>query len=144
MTPKELTIGNWIIDRDTCPKNGIYFQIEEIKKRDGVLGFVYNNGNCWSTHPKQVPLTEAMFDYELFEISNAYGIHEGMAKMFSYIDSSETDIDFVHYNGKFYFYKTTYGNNWGYIQREVKYLHEIQNIINSLTETEFTLNPNTK
>lgn len=143
MRANELRINNWVFNTTTCEYMLVYpmmiHQLSEIERKHGSLD---------ESNIKPIPLTEEMFSPEYFEIDTASGSYNGTAKRFVYLYDSESNNDndaygacchFALYNGKFYYYTSIDLNYYGYLEREVKYLHEVQNIIFALTNTELPI-----
>lgn len=125
---EEFRINNYIVDYETEP---YYFKIEEIKRNEqGNLACYYRNGSCWSIAPDRVELTEEIllkcgFIEELYN----YFLDIGQRITLVYFDRNECQFSILQDSKEI---ALKFG--------AVKYLHQLQNLIHSLTNEELTVN----
>lgn len=109
MESQELRIGNWV------NKNGKHFEIEESKH----IGLFFEY--------EPIELTEEI----LLKIPNIkeqeYNCVHGNLKGWS-IETENSSLDIVLFDGNFCLYTMTDDVYWGYVENEINYLHDLQNV----------------
>ena len=152
---KEYRIGNYILDYECEP---YYFPIEEIKKNEqGNLAVYYRKGSCMSVDPEPIPLSEDILlkcgfiekylvqwngngaDYQPEDVCTQqkdFIINSFIVRYETFTANGESSTDlFCGLIGDWY-ERITFDC---LPKHELQYLHQLQNLIFSLTNTEINL-----
>lgn len=130
MNAQELRIGNWFISYETDPDTTIYWQVEGIKKK----GVFFRNGSSWTAEPIPIPLTPEILEQVGFAYSQKQLDKHNTACFIMIVESGKTIYMWYHDNAYHY-----HAGEW---VTKVEYLHQLQNIVHSLTNTELQWNRN--
>jgi hypothetical protein len=139
MEAKELRIGNWIIDYEAEPEETIYYQVEEIQRLSNnkalnqTLGVTYRKGSCWTCDIEPIPLTE--------EWLLKFGFEKGEDEYnFNGFDLENRNTDLFLSVDKIIKLKDNFGCwYFGAYLRELKHVHQLQNLYFALTNRELKL-----
>ena len=125
MKATELRIGNWFIDYEAEPEVTIYWQVEQIVKPTyGTnLGVTYRDGSSWTSLDilEPIPLTKEWLLKFGFRYITGWDDYEAFIK---------DDVE-ITYNEIVKFKN--------YIDVELKYVHQLQNLYFALTDNELTI-----
>jgi hypothetical protein len=131
MKVNNLRVGNWVIDYEAEPNKTIYWQVETIEYLNTTLGIRFRDGSCWTCEEfiEPIPLTE--------EWIVKFGINETK-------DQDIYRINYVSYHkgtNTFNYCLGYYYDDQGYVDnifKEIKHVHQLQNLYFELTGQELT------